>query len=58
MISIFEAKKDILSKDFEITAKDGYVAAMGIESPGLSASPAIAEYVRDAHKRCFFYLYN
>ena len=33
------------SGDFEITAKDGYVAAMGIESPGLSASPAIAEYI-------------
>ena len=33
------------SGDFKFTAKDGYVAAMGIESPGLSASPAIAEYI-------------
>ncbi len=33
------------SGDFKFSAKDGYVAAMGIESPGLSASPAIAEYI-------------
>ncbi len=33
--------------DFEITAKDNYVAAMGIESPGLSASPAIAEHIAE-----------
>lgn len=35
------------SGDFEITAKDNYVAAMGIESPGLSASPAIAEHIAE-----------
>lgn len=35
------------SGDFEITGKDNYVAAMGIESPGLSASPAIAEYIAE-----------
>ena len=33
--------------DFEITAKDNYVAAMGVESPGLSASPAIAEHIAE-----------
>lgn len=33
--------------DFEIVGKDNYVAAMGIESPGLSASPAIAEYIAE-----------
>lgn len=31
--------------DFIISEKDGFVNAAGIESPGLSASPAIAEYV-------------
>lgn len=31
--------------DFIINIKDGFVNAAGIESPGLSASPAIAEYV-------------
>ncbi len=35
------------SGDFEIAGKDNYVAAMGIESPGLSASPAIAEYIAE-----------
>jgi len=31
--------------DFIIEARDGYVLLAGIESPGLTASPAIAEYV-------------
>ena len=31
--------------DFEITEKDGFLVLTGIESPGLSASPAIAELV-------------
>ncbi len=31
--------------DFIIREKDGFVQVAGIESPGLSASPAIAEYV-------------
>ena len=31
--------------DFIINMKDGFVNVAGIESPGLSASPAIAEYV-------------
>ncbi len=31
--------------DFEISGKDKFVSALGIESPGLSASPAIAEYI-------------
>ncbi len=31
--------------DFIINEKDGFVNVAGIESPGLSASPAIAEYV-------------
>ena len=31
--------------DFIIKEKDGFVTLAGIESPGLSASPAIAEYV-------------
>lgn len=33
------------SGDFIINIKDGFVNCAGIESPGLSASPAIAEYV-------------
>lgn len=33
--------------DFLINIKDGFVNAAGIESPGLSASPAIAEYVAE-----------
>ena len=37
--------------DFIInTPKEGFVNVAGIESPGLSASPAIAEYVRDILK--------
>ena len=37
--------------DFIITSpKAGFVNAAGIESPGLSAAPAIAEYVRDILK--------
>ena len=31
--------------DFIINEKDGYINVAAIESPGLSASPAIAEYV-------------
>ncbi len=33
--------------DFIINAADGFVNAAGIESPGLSASPAIAEYIAE-----------
>ena len=33
--------------DFIINIKDGFVNAAGIESPGLSSAPAIAEYVLD-----------
>ena len=33
--------------DFIINEKDGFVNCAGIESPGLSSAPAIAEYVRD-----------
>ena len=33
--------------DFIINIKDGFVNAAGIESPGLSSSPAIAEYIAD-----------
>ncbi len=33
--------------DFIINCKDGFVNCAGIESPGLSSAPAIAEYVRD-----------
>ncbi len=37
--------------DFIITSpRDGFVNAAGVESPGLSAAPAIAEYVRDILK--------
>lgn len=36
--------------DFIINEKDGYINVAGIESPGLSASPAIAEYVCDLLK--------
>ena len=35
------------TKDFIINNKDNFVNVAGIESPGLSASPAIAEYVVD-----------
>ena len=31
--------------DFIINARDGFINAAGIESPGLSSAPAIAEYV-------------
>lgn len=33
--------------DFIINISDGFVNAAGIESPGLSSAPAIAEYVRE-----------
>lgn len=33
--------------DFILNEKDGFVNAAGIESPGLSSAPAIAEYVCD-----------
>ena len=33
--------------DFIINMSDGFVNAAGIESPGLSSAPAIAEYVRE-----------
>lgn len=33
--------------DFIINEKDGFVNCAGIESPGLSSAPAIAEYVRE-----------
>ena len=33
--------------DFIINMEDGFVNAAGIESPGLSSAPAIAEYVRE-----------
>ncbi|MBQ8380664.1 MAG: FAD-dependent oxidoreductase [Clostridia bacterium] len=36
--------------DFIINEKDGFVNCAGIESPGLSSAPAIAEYVRDLLK--------
>lgn len=36
--------------DFIINAADGFVNAAGIESPGLSASPAIAEYIAELLK--------
>ena len=37
--------------DFIITSpKDGFINVAGVESPGLSASPAIAEYVADMLK--------
>lgn len=36
--------------DFIINARDGFVNAAGIESPGLSASPAIAEYISELLK--------
>ncbi|MBR2964926.1 MAG: NAD(P)/FAD-dependent oxidoreductase [Clostridia bacterium] len=36
--------------DFIINIKDGFVNCAGIESPGLSASPAIAVYVADMLK--------
>lgn len=39
--------------DFIIrVAADGFVNAAGIESPGLSASPAVAEYIVDLLKEC------
>ena len=37
--------------DFIINIKDNFVNVAGIESPGLSASPAIAEYVVDLIKK-------
>ena len=37
--------------DFVINIKDGFVNCAGIESPGLSASPAIAVYVADMLKQ-------
>ena len=36
--------------DFIINEKDGFVNASGIESPGLSSAPAIAEYVVELMK--------
>ncbi len=33
--------------DFIINEKDGFINCAGIESPGLSSAPAIAEYVRE-----------
>lgn len=33
--------------DFIINEKDGFINAAGIESPGLSSAPAIAQYVRE-----------
>ncbi len=33
--------------DFVINERDGFVNCAGIESPGLSSAPAIAEYVRE-----------
>ena len=35
------------SGDFIIKEKDGFINCAGIESPGLSSAPAIAEYVRE-----------
>ena len=37
--------------DFIINERDGFVNCAGIESPGLSSAPAIAEYVADLLKR-------
>lgn len=37
--------------DFIINAKDGFINAAGIESPGLSSAPAIAEYVAELLKK-------
>ncbi len=36
--------------DFIININDGFVNCAGIESPGLSSAPAVAEYVRDLLK--------
>lgn len=38
------------SGDFEICYEDGFITLGGIDSPGLTSSPAIAEYVRDLLK--------
>ena len=35
------------SGDFIINERDGFINCAGIESPGLSSAPAIAEYVRE-----------
>ena len=40
--------------DFIININDGFVNCAGIESPGLSASPAIAAYVADVLKQSGF----
>ena len=37
--------------DFIINENDGFINCAGIESPGLSAAPAIAEYVRELIKK-------
>ena len=42
--------------DFIINIKDNFVNVAGIESPGLSAAPAIAEYVLDLIKESGFSL--
>ncbi len=48
IITSFTGLRAVGSKgDFEISGKDNFVSAIGIESPGLSASPAIAEYILD-----------
>lgn len=38
--------------DFIINEHDNFINAAGIESPGLSASPAIAEYIVEILKKC------
>ena len=47
-ITSFTGLRAIAStNDFVINYKDGFINAAGISSPGLSAAPAIAVYIRD-----------
>lgn len=49
-ITSFAGLRPVLEEDFYIAPSDlaeGFVQVAGIQSPGLTASPAIAEYVRD-----------
>lgn len=46
MIRQFAGVRPIaITKDFIIEDKDGWVNAIGIDSPGLASAPAIAEYI-------------
>ncbi len=47
-----EKIRDFVIKDEEDKGLPGFINLIGIESPGLTASPAIAEYVADLIREC------